>query len=153
MRPNLHPSQRVFSWRQCVRSLLLVLVLLSLLNPPSASAFGLASISISGASVVEGDNGSVNMVFTVTRTGDTTSTVEVGYTTMDGTAEAGADYTPQTGTVTLPSGENQRDDSHPRYRQHPRARGSFLLRPTDRCGQHLWAGHHGCRPADLWHGQ
>jgi hypothetical protein len=113
MLPCIPPSKRVFTLRQCARSLFIVLVLLSLLNVPSASAFGLASISISDSSVVEGDSGSVNMMFTVTRTGDMTSTVVVGYTTADGTALAGTDYVAQTGTVTIPSGASSATISIP----------------------------------------
>jgi trimeric autotransporter adhesin len=93
--------------------LLTVLMLLSLLHIPNAAAFGLASISISDSSVVEGDNGSVNMVFTVTRTGDITSAVVVGYTTADGSALAGTDYTAQTGTLTISSGASSATISVP----------------------------------------
>ena len=35
---------------------------------PTALAYGLASISITDSSLVEGDSGSSNMIFTVTRT-------------------------------------------------------------------------------------
>ena len=49
-------------------------------------------------------NGTVNMAFTVTRTGDLTSQVTVGYTTVDGTAHGGTDFTPAAGNVTFASG-------------------------------------------------
>ncbi|MEX0712149.1 MAG: FG-GAP-like repeat-containing protein, partial [Pirellulales bacterium] len=62
-----------------------------------------AAISISDASVVEGDAGVVTMDFTVTRTGDSRPDIVVNFTTADDTALAGSDYTSQTGTVELPS--------------------------------------------------
>ena len=61
-------------------------------------------IAISDASIAEGDSGSVMMEFTVSRTGDLTVPVTVGYTTADGTAQAGMDYTAETGTVSIPAG-------------------------------------------------
>jgi hypothetical protein len=61
-------------------------------------------IAISDASVVEGDSGTVMMDFTVTRTGGLAAPVTVDYTTADGTAVAGIDYTAETGTVTIPAG-------------------------------------------------
>jgi hypothetical protein len=61
-------------------------------------------IAISDASIAEGDSGSVMMDFTVTRSGDLTAPVTVGYTTADGTAQAGVDYTAETGAVTIPAG-------------------------------------------------
>merc|ERR1712023_316801 len=46
-----------------------------------------------------------NMVFTVTRTGDSTQTSTVDFTTNDGSAVSGSDYTAQTGTLTFAAGE------------------------------------------------
>lgn len=86
-------------------SLLIALMLLSLIGSPHASAYGLASISIGNASLMEGDSGSVNMIFPVTRTGDMTSTIVVDYTTQDGSALSGTDYITQTGALIIPSGE------------------------------------------------
>ena len=63
------------------------------------------TISIANASVLEpAKNGTVNMDFTVTRTGDTTSQVTVAYRTIAGTAQANVDFTPETGTTTFASG-------------------------------------------------
>jgi hypothetical protein len=62
------------------------------------------TLSISNASLTEGNAGSANMVFTVTRSGDLTNAITAGYTTADGTATAGSDYTAQTGTVTVAAG-------------------------------------------------
>ena len=61
-------------------------------------------IAISDASIAEGDSGTVMMDFAVSRSGDLTVPVTVGYTTSDGTAQAGIDYTAETGTVTIPAG-------------------------------------------------
>jgi hypothetical protein len=61
-------------------------------------------IAISDGSIAEGDSGSVMMEFAVSRTGDLTVPVIVGYTTADGTAKAGIDYTAETGTVSIPAG-------------------------------------------------
>src|SRR5262245_57868881 len=63
-----------------------------------------ALIAISDASLAEGDSGSVMMDFTVSRSGDLTAPVTVGYITADGTAQAGIDYTAETGTVIIPAG-------------------------------------------------
>src|SRR5947209_2235282 len=61
------------------------------------------TLSIADSSVLEpAPNGTVNMHFTVTRTGDLTSQITVGFTTVAGTAQPkppGADFTPTTGTT------------------------------------------------------
>jgi len=66
-----------------------------------------ATISIADSSAIEpAPNGAVNMDFTATRTGDLTSQVTVGYTTVAGTAVANTDFTPETGTTTFASGSS-----------------------------------------------
>ena len=63
------------------------------------------TLSIANSSVIEpGPGGTVKMAFTVTRTGDLTSQITVGYTTVAGTAQPSADFTPETGTTTFASG-------------------------------------------------
>jgi hypothetical protein len=62
-------------------------------------------VSIGNASVAEGDGGTVELVFTVTRSGDTTAAVTLNYATADGTGVAGTDYTAKSGTVSFGSGE------------------------------------------------
>ncbi len=63
------------------------------------------TLSIADSSVIEpGPHGTVNMDFTVTRSGDLTSQVTVGYTTVAGTAQPNTDFTPQTGTTTFAPG-------------------------------------------------
>ena len=64
-----------------------------------------AFLSIANTTAVEPmPDGTVDMDFTVTRTGDLTSQITVGYTTVAGTAQPGTDFTPTTGTTTIASG-------------------------------------------------
>lgn len=65
--------------------------------------------SISDASVVEGDSGTANLIFTVNLSvvaamSDVTGNVTVDYAASDGTATAGSDYTATSGTLTIPAG-------------------------------------------------
>jgi hypothetical protein len=66
-------------------------------NPPP-------SITISDATVVEGDAGTVNLEFTVSIVGDH-SGVSVQYATANGGAIADSDYTPKSGTLTFAADE------------------------------------------------
>ena len=60
-------------------------------------------LSINSVTVVEGDSGSTNLKFTVTRS--TTGTAfTVDYATAGGTAAAGSDYTTTTGTLNFTAG-------------------------------------------------
>lgn len=66
-------------------------------------------LSISDASLVEGDSGQLSMVFTVSlvnRVG--TGTVTVSFATADGTALAGSDYTSTTGSLSFASTETSK---------------------------------------------
>jgi hypothetical protein len=75
-------------------------------NPPP-------SIVISdAATVVEGNSGTVNAVFTVTILGDH-GAVSVNYATANNTAAAGADYTSTSGTLTFGAGESSQTFSVP----------------------------------------
>ncbi len=59
-----------------------------------------ATLSVSNpAPFAEGDSGTANMVFVVTRTGDLTSDIKVNYATADGTALAGVDYVATAGSL------------------------------------------------------
>ena len=62
-----------------------------------------ASVTIQDAMLTEGDSGSAEMDFVLHRSGDLAPAIVVSYTTVDGTAVAGADYTAQTGNVTIPA--------------------------------------------------
>ena len=57
-----------------------------------------------GASVTEGNSGTTPMVFTISLTSAATSAVTMNYTTQNGTAQAGADYTTKSGILTIPAG-------------------------------------------------
>ncbi len=65
-------------------------------------AFGL---SISGASVTEGNSGTENATFTVTLTPTASSTVTVSYQSLGGTATPGTDFTAVSGTLTFTAGQ------------------------------------------------
>ena len=63
-------------------------------------------LTISPASVVEGDSGAVDMEFTVSLGSTLESAVQVNWTTSDGTATAGVDYTAVTsGRLNIPAGK------------------------------------------------
>jgi hypothetical protein len=60
------------------------------------------TLSIANAtSLVEGDSGTRLAKFVVTRSGDLAPTVQVDYTTQDGTAHAGVDYVATSGTLSF----------------------------------------------------
>lgn len=61
-------------------------------------------ISIDDVTVVEGDAGTKNAVFTVSALGSTDRTVSASYTTLNGTAVAGSDFLPAGGAVTFAPG-------------------------------------------------
>ncbi len=63
------------------------------------------AVSISDASVVEGNAGVVNAQFVVSLSSPAPALVTVAYATADGTATAGADYGVATGTVTFVLGQ------------------------------------------------
>ncbi|OJW61547.1 MAG: hypothetical protein BGO57_12650 [Sphingomonadales bacterium 63-6] len=62
------------------------------------------TFAISDASVTEGGN----LTFTVTKTGFTLSTINVNYTTADGTALAGSDYTAASGSISFNLAQSSR---------------------------------------------
>jgi hypothetical protein len=68
------------------------------------SAADLPTLSISDASVTEGNAGTVAAQFTVTLSAPATGAVTVGFATADGTATAGSDYTAASGTLTFTAG-------------------------------------------------
>ncbi|MDM3863115.1 MAG: Calx-beta domain-containing protein, partial [Aphanizomenon gracile PMC644.10] len=55
--------------------------------------------------ITEGNSGTKNATFTVTRKGTTTDTITVNYSTADNTATAGNDYTATSGTLTFDTNE------------------------------------------------
>ena len=72
-------------------------------GPPAPP--GLPTLAINDVTVAE-DGGSA--VFSVRLRGESTVAVTVGYTTLDGTADAGMDYTAGSGTLTFESGESRK---------------------------------------------
>ena len=64
------------------------------------------TVSIAGGSGTEGDDSSI--AFTVTLDEAATGTVTVDYQTSDGTADAGADYTATSGTLSFDAGETSK---------------------------------------------
>lgn len=65
-------------------------------------------ISITGGSVVEGNTGTTAIAFTVTLVAAATGTVNVNYSTANGTAAAGSDYAAQSGTLSFAPGETSK---------------------------------------------
>lgn len=66
------------------------------------------SLSINDVTVVEGNSGTTNAVFTVTLSAASGQTVGVNYATADGTATQPADYTSTSGTLTFTPGQTTR---------------------------------------------
>ncbi|MBL8058839.1 MAG: proprotein convertase P-domain-containing protein, partial [Anaerolineales bacterium] len=65
-------------------------------------------VDITSVSVAEGNAGTTSAVFTVTLTGPTALTATVAYQTANGTAQAGTDYQPGSGTLSFPAGTTTR---------------------------------------------
>ncbi|MBX6313452.1 MAG: right-handed parallel beta-helix repeat-containing protein [Isosphaeraceae bacterium] len=63
------------------------------------------ALSISDASVIEGDSGTVNALFTVSLSVPSALPISVNYTTADGTATAGVDHIATRGTLTFALGQ------------------------------------------------
>jgi parallel beta-helix repeat protein len=63
-----------------------------------------SGISINDVSLAEGNSGTKNFIFTVTRSGDTSVSSSVKFATSDATAKS-TDYTSQSGTISFAVGE------------------------------------------------
>lgn len=68
----------------------------------------LPSLSINDVTVVEGNSGTTNAVFTVTLSAASGQSVGVNYATADGTATQPADYTSTSGALTFTPGQTTR---------------------------------------------
>jgi hypothetical protein len=67
---------------------------------------GSPSVAIADATVLEGDTGTLNAVFTITLSGTSANTITVPYTTgTGGTATSGVDYVTKRGTLTFTPGQ------------------------------------------------
>lgn len=66
------------------------------------------TLSVADATVREGDSGTRDLAFTVALSSAATSSVTVAYTTANGTATAGSDYTARSGTLTFAAGETSK---------------------------------------------
>ena len=64
----------------------------------------LPAVRVGSASVVEGNTGTPRLTFTLTLAKALTTATTLTYSTQDGTAKAGRDYTAASGTVTIPAG-------------------------------------------------
>ena len=65
-------------------------------------------LSISNATVNEGDSGTTNAAFTVSLSAASTSAVSVAFNTSAGTATSGTDYTATSGTLAFAPGETSK---------------------------------------------
>ncbi|MDJ0662712.1 MAG: Calx-beta domain-containing protein, partial [Crocosphaera sp.] len=61
----------------------------------------LPTLAINDVVITEGNSGTTNAVFTVTRSGSATQPITVRYATSGGTATSGSDFTTTTGTLTF----------------------------------------------------
>jgi hypothetical protein len=66
---------------------------------------GTPSVSIGDATVTEGNAGTTSAVFTVTLSAPASEPVTVNFTTSNGTASAGSDYSAHSGTITFAAGQ------------------------------------------------
>jgi len=65
----------------------------------------LPTLAINDVTIAEGNSGTSNAVFTVTRTGNATQAITVNYATANSSATAGSDYTGTSGTLTFATNE------------------------------------------------
>jgi aryl-phospho-beta-D-glucosidase BglC (GH1 family) len=72
--------------------------------PPTPPPAPVQTLSIAGASVTEGQAASESETFNVTLSAASASAVTVAWSTADGTAKAGTDYTAAAGTLTIAAG-------------------------------------------------
>ncbi|MGQ0699783.1 MAG: Calx-beta domain-containing protein [Panacagrimonas sp.] len=67
------------------------------------------AISIAGASITEGNTGTVNLTFKVRLSAPAPAAVRVNFATQDGTARKPGDYVAKTGTLTIAKGKSSGD--------------------------------------------
>ncbi|AFZ11436.1 Na-Ca exchanger/integrin-beta4 [Crinalium epipsammum PCC 9333] len=71
----------------------------------TVKVFKLPTLSVSNISLSEGDDGNTSVVFTASLSEPSLRTVTANYSTTDGTATSGKDYTISNGTITFAPGE------------------------------------------------
>lgn len=90
-----------------------------LLNDGSWPALNTPSVSVGDVTVTEGNDGTLNAVFSVTLSAIFDQDVTVSYATTDGdywnTATAGSDYEARSGQVTIPAGQTSATVAIPVY--------------------------------------
>ncbi len=85
----------------------------------TATIFNDDGLSISDASVTEGNSGTVLVPVTVRLSAPASGPVTVAYATQDGTATAGVDYVATSGTLVFAAGETSKTISGRRPGRHP----------------------------------
>ena len=65
------------------------------------------TVFFSDVELIEGDNGTQDVIFTVKLSRPATTDLTFDYQTVDGTAIAGVDYTAVNGTLTIPAGQTE----------------------------------------------
>ena len=103
------------------------------------------SVSVNDATVVEGntpgDDGRVDMVFTVSLSTASGQTVNVNYATADGTATQPADYTNTSGTLTFSIGTTTQTITVPVIGETvPEANETFFVNVTNVSGATVGSG-------------
>ncbi len=77
-------------------------------TPGASSTPSLPSITVGDISLTEGNTGTKNAAFTVSLSAKSASPVTVNYATVNGTAVAGTDFAPTSGTLTFAPGETNK---------------------------------------------
>jgi endoglucanase len=80
----------------------------STLNGISTSPISIPRLSVGDVSIMEGSNGVVYAVFTVSLSAASSQAVTVNYGTANGSAIAGSDYTAASGTLAFAAGETRK---------------------------------------------
>ena len=89
------------------------------------SVDALPTISINDVSVVEGNSGTTNAVFTVSLSASThTATAQVSYATADGTASSASDYGARSGVLSFAPGTTTQTVTVP-------VNGDYLIEPSE----------------------
>jgi len=89
----------------CKVFVLSVVLALALVSPAFAQLLPESTLSIDDVTLTEGDTGTTNATFTVTRSGDTSLISTVNFATADDSATQPGDYGPISGTLTFAAGE------------------------------------------------